>query len=120
MGLRPAHIRYMALVWTGLFCGFAGALLASNAGSFVDNMTSGRGYIALAALILGGWRPIPALGACLMFGFFDALQLQLQGQPLFGQTLPPELYQSLPDLVTLLALAGFFGKNRAPSGLGKP
>lgn len=120
MGLKPVKVRFMALLWTGIFTGIAGALVVSNAGSFTDNMTAGRGFIALAALILGGWRPIPALFACLFFGFLDGLQLQLQGEPLFGQTIPVEFWQGLPYLVTILALAGLLGKGkRAPSGLGR-
>lgn len=120
MGLQPFRVRLNALLATGTLTGLAGALIASNAGSFSDGMTSGRGYIALAALILAGWKPVPALVACLMFGFFEALQLQLQGVRLFGQVVPGELWQALPYIVTLLALAGLLGKNRPPAGLGKP
>ncbi len=119
MGLSPVAIRFKALVMTGVCCGIAGALIVSSAGSFVDQMTAGRGFIALAALILGGWRPIPALLACLVFGFFDALQIQLQGTELAGAKLPPEFWKALPYLATLAAMAGLLGKNRAPSGLGK-
>ncbi len=119
MGLSPVVIRFKALVMTGVCCGIAGALIVSSAGSFVDQMTAGRGFIALAALILGGWRPIPALLACLVFGFFDALQIQLQGTELAGAKLPPEFWKALPYIATLGAMAGLLGKNRAPSGLGK-
>lgn len=120
MGLQPAKIRFGALALTGLFCGLAGALIVSNAGSFTENMTGGRGFIALAALILGGWRPWPTLAACLLFGFFQALQLQLQGTPILGADIPSEVWNSLPYLVTLVALAGLLGRNRAPAGLGEP
>lgn len=120
MGVNPVHVRLFALLWTGIFCGLGGTLIVTNAGSFSDEMTAGRGYIALAALILGGWRPLPTLLACLAFGFFEAINLQMQGQSFFGQTIPREFWQSLPYLVTLVALAGFLGKNKPPSGLGRP
>lgn len=120
MGVSPVRVRFLALVATGVFCGLAGALVVSQATRFVDGMTAGRGYIALAALILGGWRPIPAAIACLAFGMFQALQIQLQGTELAGARIPPEVWQSLPYLVTVIALAGFMGRrSRAPSGLGK-
>lgn len=119
MGISPKAVRFYALLATGLFCGLAGALIVSSAGSFVDQMTAGRGFIALAALILGGWRPIPALIACVVFGFFDSLQIQLQGTELAGAKLPPEFWKALPYLATLAALCGLVGKNRAPSGLGR-
>lgn len=120
MGVSPLRVRWQSLVFTGVFCGLGGALVVTSAGSYVDNITAGRGYIALAALILGGWRPLPALAACIVFGFFEALQLQLQGTALAGVKLPPEFWKALPYLATLFALAGFVGKNKAPSGLGKP
>lgn len=120
MGVQPVKVRTLALLWTGIFTGLGGSLIVTNAGSYSENMTAGRGYIALAALILGGWKPLPALGACVAFGFFDALQLNLQGTSLLGGTVPPEFWQSLPYLVTVLALAGMVGKNRAPAGLGRP
>ena len=119
MGVNPLRVRAWALVGTGLLAGLAGVLIAFNAGGYQDNMTAGRGYIALAALILGGWRPIPAMVGCLLFAFFEALQINLQGRPLFGVEIPNEMFQAMPYLVTLLALAGFLGNNKAPSGLGK-
>ncbi len=120
MGLDPVKVRYLALVATGLLCGLSGALICSNSGSFRDNMTAGRGFIALAALIIGGWRPLPTLAACLGFGLIEALQLHLQGTQLAGAAVPTEFWTSLPYLVTLVAMAGLLGKNRAPAGLGKP
>lgn len=121
LGVQPIVVRFGALVLTGIFCGLAGDLIVNNAGRYVDNMTAGRGYIALAALILGGWRPIPTLLACFGFGFVMAVQLQFQGSPLFGFELPPEFWSMLPFIVTVIALAGLLGgKNRAPSGLGQP
>lgn len=120
MGVFPQRIRFACLLATGVFCGIAGALIVSNAGSYTDNMTAGRGFIALAALIIGGWRPLPAFAACLAFGLFQQLQIQLQGTAVFGVELPRELWLSLPYLATLIALAGLLGKNRTPAGLGKP
>lgn len=120
MGVQPRQVRYMALVWTGVFCGLGGLVIATNAGSYSENMTAGRGYIALAALILGGWRAPQAFMACIGFAFFQALELNLQGTATMGLTLPAEFWHALPYLVTLLALAGFLGKGRAPAGLGRP
>jgi len=120
MGLEPVKVRYLALMATGLLCGVAGALIVSNSGNFSENMTAGRGYIALAALIIGGWRPIPTLVACLVFGLIQASQLHFQGTQLAGANVPPEFWNALPYLVTLIALAGLLGKSRAPAGLGKP
>jgi simple sugar transport system permease protein len=119
MGVQPVKVRFFGLLATGVLTGIAGVELVSYTGVFTDNMTAGRGYIALAALILGGWRPIPALIACLAFGFFSALQVQLQGSPIFGIQLPSQFWAALPYLVTIVALAGFLGKNRTPAGLGK-
>lgn len=119
MGINPVKVRFLSLTWTGVFTGLAGALIVTNAGSFSDGMTSGRGYIALAALILGGWRPVQALAACVLFGSIFAVQLQFQGLPIGGLKLPNELWQSLPYLVTLLAVAGMIGKGKAPAGLGR-
>jgi simple sugar transport system permease protein len=119
VGLQPLKVRFMGLLATGVSCGIAGAMIFTSAGQFTEGMTAGRGFIALAALILGGWRPLPALGACVAFGFFQALQLQLQGTKLAGADLPAEVFSSLPYLVTIIALAGFLGKSKAPAGLGR-
>jgi simple sugar transport system permease protein len=116
-GLKPKTIRWQALLMTGLLCGLAGTLIASNAGRFSSEMTAGRGYIALAALILGGWRPWPTLAAAAAFGFFSSLQLMLQGT---ASAIPSEFWQSLPYLVALLAIALLPGKKLEPQGLGRP
>ncbi len=120
MGIQPIRVRLFGLLATGILTGIAGVELVAYTGVFTDNMTSGRGYIALAALILGGWRPLPTFMACVVFGFFSALRLQLQGTPLFGAQLPSQLWAALPYLVTIIALAGLLGRNRTPAGLGKP
>lgn len=120
MGVEPRRIRLLALVGTGFLTGLGGCLIVSNAGSFTDGMTAGRGFIALAALILGGWRPLPALAGCAAFGLTEALQLQLQGTPFAGASIPTEAWNALPYLATLAALAGRRGRGGAPSGLGEP
>ena len=120
MGVFPHRVRFLGLLATGLCTGLAGALIVTNAGSYTDNMTAGRGFIALAALIIGGWRPIRTLVACLVFGMFQQLQIQLQGVQMLGFEMPREVWLCLPYFVTIVALAGFLGKNRTPAGLGKP
>ena len=88
---------------------------------FLRDMSAGRGYIALAALIFGKWRPWPVLGACLLFAAADAVQVRLQGAilPAIG-TVPVQLIQALPYLITVAILAGFVGTARPPRALGKP
>jgi len=120
MGVRPLRVRFLAQIATGVLTGLAGAMILSNVTRFTNEMTAGRGYIALAALIIGGWRPIQAALACLAFGLFDAIQLQLQGTNIMGAKIPSEAWSALPYLVTVIALAGFLGRSRAPLGLGKP
>jgi ABC-type uncharacterized transport system permease subunit len=117
-GISVQRQRYLGLCWTGVLCGLAGAdlSLALNAG-FVRDMTAGRGYIALAALIMGKWRPLPAAAACLLFAFADALEGRLQGT-LPG--IPVQLVAVLPYILTVLVLAGFIGKARAPKAIGVP
>ena len=119
MGLSPGRIRFVALFATGLFTGLAGALLVSDAAIYTNNITAGRGYIALAALVVGGWRPLPTLMVCLGLGFLGSLQLRFQGTDVLA-VIPSQAWASLPYLVTIIALAGFLGKNRTPAGLGKP
>jgi simple sugar transport system permease protein len=119
MGVNPALVRLRGLAFSGLLCGVAGAAIVSNAGQFVQEMTAGRGFIALAALILGGWRPIPAALACVGFGFCSALEIVWQGSVVFGARIPPEAWTALPYFVTILALAGFAAKTRSPAGMGK-
>jgi len=121
-GIPVARLRYQALLCTGLLCGIAGAdlSLAQSAGFFRD-MTAGRGYLALAALIFGKWRPLPTLLACLLFAFADAVQTRLQGValPVIG-VIPVQFIQALPYILTVLLLAGFVGKARPPKAIGMP
>jgi len=121
-GVSVAWLRYRALMITGVLCGLAGAYLSLAAGAgFTRNMTAGRGYLALAALIFGRWRPVPTALACLLFAFADAAQTRLQGAalPLLG-VVPVELVSALPYALTVLLLAGFVGASRAPRALGIP
>ena len=121
-GVSVLRLRYTALTLNGLLCGLAGSylVLAQNA-SFGPNMTAGRGYMALAAMIFGQWRPLPAMGACLLFGFLDTVAVRLQGVklPQVGE-IPVQAIQALPYLLTVLLLAGFIGRNVAPQALGRP
>jgi ABC-type uncharacterized transport system permease subunit len=121
-GISVDFLRYRAVVLGGILCGFAGAYLAiaQNAG-FQRDMTAGRGYIALAAMIFGKWKPLPALYACLLFGFLDAGAPLLQGVKIYGNTeLPVQLIQALPYALTVILLAGFIGKAIPPRAIGKP
>jgi len=120
-GLSIARLRYRALVVNGGLCGIAGACLSMAEGDgFLRDMSAGRGYLALAALIFGKWRPGPVLLACLLFAFADAVQARLQGQAILGIAVPVELIQALPYLVTVVVLAGFVGTARPPRALGTP
>jgi len=121
-GISVAALRYRALVVTGILCGLAGAYLSIAAGAgFTRTMTAGRGYLALAALIFGRWRPVPTALACLMFAFADAAQTRLQGASLPGVgVVPVELVGAIPYILTVLLLAGFVGVARAPRALGIP
>ncbi|MBX3096775.1 MAG: ABC transporter permease [Fimbriimonadaceae bacterium] len=119
MGLSPIRVRVGALLTTGILCGLGGALILTNAGGFTDGMTAGRGFIALAAVILAGWRPGAAVAAALAFGAIEALRIQLQGAPVFGVEIPTEAWASLPYIATLIALTGFLGKTSPPAGLGR-
>ena len=121
-GVSVALTRYLALIGNGALCGLAGCylVLAQNA-AFAPQMTAGRGFMALAAMIFGKWHPVGALWACLLFGFLDALSIRLQGTKLPGiGEIPVQLVQALPYLLTVILLAGFIGKATAPKALGSP
>jgi len=121
-GISVDWLRYRAVLIGGLLTGIAGTYLAiaQNAG-FTHEMTAGQGYIALAALIFGKWRPYPALGACLLFGLLDAIAVRLQGVhiPSIGEV-PVQLIQALPYLMTVILLGGLIGKAVAPKAIGIP
>jgi simple sugar transport system permease protein len=115
LGLSVGLHRTLGVLISGAFAGLAGAWLASEQHSFTDGMTGGRGYIALAAMIVGKWSPLGAAAACLLFGAAEALQITLQ-----GSRFPNEVLQMLPYLVTMLALAGFIGRAIPPRSVGVP
>ena len=121
-GISVSGLRYRAVIIAGILCGIAGAYLSiAHGAGFVREMTAGKGYIALAALIFGNWRPVPALAACLMFGFLDAVAARLQGVevPVLGQ-IPTDLILVLPYVLTVILLAGFIGKATPPRAIGTP
>jgi general nucleoside transport system permease protein len=121
-GVSVAWLRYRAVLLCGVLTGIAGTYIsiAENAG-FSRDMTAGQGFIALAAMIFGKWRPYPALGACLLFGLLDAVAIRLQGLRIAGiGEVPVQLIQALPYGLTVLLLAGFIGKAVAPRASGIP
>jgi len=121
-GISVAWLRYRAVMCDGVLCGFAGAYLSmAMTSGFVKDMTAGRGYIALAALIFAKWRPVQVMFACLLFGFLDALGIRMQGNalPFIGQV-PGQLIQALPYILTVVLLAGFIGKAIPPRAGGQP
>ena len=121
-GISVRGIRYTAVVIAGVLCGFAGTYLSvSQAAAFLPQMTAGKGFIALAALVFAKWRPGPALLTCLLFGFLDAVAIRLQGVsvPPFGEV-PVQAIQALPYLLTVVLLAGFVGRAVAPKASGIP
>jgi len=121
-GVSVVLMRYQAVMIAGVLCGIAGAYLSTAHGAgFVREMTAGKGYIALAAMIFGNWRPKQALYACLMFGFLDAVAARLQGVelPYFGQ-ISTDLVLALPYVLTVIFLAGFIGKATPPAAIGVP
>lgn len=118
-GISVVLMRYQAIIITGLLCGLAGAYFSIAQGSgFGNNMTAGKGYIALAALIFAKWKPVPAMFTCLLFGFLDALQIRLQGAQLGGVEIPVQAIQALPYVLTVVLLAGFIGKAVGPKAGG--
>jgi ABC-type uncharacterized transport system permease subunit len=121
-GVSVTRLRYAALTLNGMLCGLAGSyLVLAQSASFSPNMTAGRGFMALAALIFGRWYPVGALWACLLFGFLDAAAIRMQGVslPLIGEV-PVQAIQALPYVLTVVLLAGFIGKAVAPKALGRP
>ncbi len=121
-GISVTRLRYQALIIGGILCGLAGAYLSTGQGaSFSDNMTAGRGFIALAALIFAKWKPVPVLWTCLLFGVLSAAQIRLQGVEflLIGEV-PVQAIQALPYILTVVLLAGFIGRSVAPKAVGQP
>ncbi len=118
VGIDVIRIRYRAMILAGAIAGFAGSYLSlASAGSFQINMSAGKGFIALAAMIFGGWTPIGAFGAALVFGFADATQGLLS---ILGVDVPPQLLNSVPYVVTIIIVAGVVGRVRGPAASGRP
>jgi ABC-type uncharacterized transport system permease subunit len=116
-GVNVARIRYAGVLLSGALAAIGGAYLSIGQSSlFTRNMTAGRGFIALAALIFGKWRPVQTMLACLLFGVAEALSIQMQGV----SQIPVQFIQIIPYVLTIVVLAGFIGHSRAPRALGLP
>lgn len=122
-GVSVNRIRYIGVILSGALAGIGGAYLSIGQSSlFTRNMAAGRGFIALAALIFGKWRPVQTMLACLLFGFAEALTIQMQGVKLLpnGEEIPVQFIQMIPYVLTIVVLAGFIGQSRAPKAIGIP
>jgi len=117
VGISVYRVRYIAVIVSGMLAAMGGAYLSIGfVGSFNENMTAGRGFIALAAVIFGKWRPFGALGACLLFGGSTALAFRLQDEA----DISANLLSTLPYVLTLVALVGLVGRSRPPAAVGRP
>ena len=117
-GVSVVRIRYAGVLLSGVLAAIGGAYLSIGQSSlFTRNMTAGRGFIALAALIFGKWRPVQTMFACLLFGFAEAASIQMQG---VIPNVRVEYIQIIPYILTMVVLAGFIGASRAPKALGQP
>ncbi|HEY8413541.1 MAG TPA: ABC transporter permease [Pyrinomonadaceae bacterium] len=122
-GVSVSGMRYSGVLLAGILAGLGGAYLSIGQSSlFTRNMTAGRGFIALAALIFGKWRPVQTLLACLLFGFTEAVSIQMQGvfKLPSGEDIPVQFIQMVPYVLTIVVLAGFIGSSRPPRALGVP
>jgi ABC-type uncharacterized transport system permease subunit len=115
LGIGVRRMRFAGVILSGALAGLGGAFLALNTHQFVKNMSAGRGFIALAAMIFGKWSPLGALGASLLFGYAEAVQMGLQ-----GQRVPTQFVQMIPYVLTMVALVGVMGRARPPAAVGKP
>jgi len=117
-GVSVSRLRYSGVLLSGALAAIGGAYLSIGQSSlFTRNMTAGRGFIALAALIFGKWRPVQTMLACLLFGFAEAVAIQMQGVIPHVRV---EYIQIIPYVLTMIVLAGFIGVSRAPRALGRP
>ena len=117
LGVKVRMYKMYGILICGFLSALAGIWLASNQNSYSDGMIAGRGYIALAAMIIGKWKPTNIFFACLMFAFFEAMEISLQ---ISGIDIPSQLIQMLPYAVTILVLIGFIGKTKPPAADGVP
>jgi simple sugar transport system permease protein len=116
-GIPAARFQYLAVLFGGFLGGIAGGVLViAQAGSFAEGMSAGRGFIAIAIVVLGRWHPLGAAMAALVFGAASALQYLFQAM---GWTLPYQAFLALPYILTLLGLAGIAGRSAAPANLGR-
>ena len=113
LSLSRARWQYFGVILSGIFAGAGGCFLASEVRYFTKNITAGRGYVALAAVIFGNWRPLYGVAACLLFGFASSLELAQQWK------IPAQLIKSFPHILTMIVLAGLVGRSRPPAALGK-
>lgn len=121
VGISVVRMRYTGVLISGALAGIAGAFISFNVSSYTENMVAGNGFIALAALIFGKWKPVGVMLACLLFGFSQALASRLSGVSWLPDLLQsPDILNALPYLITLIALAGFVGKSIGPAAAGKP
>ena len=121
-GVSVERTRYLAMLVAGVLCSFSGAYLAIvQSGFFLRDMSAGAGYLALTAMVFGNWRPLHTVLGCLMFGFFGAVQIQIEGVdlPVVGR-IPGSLIQMIPYVLTVVVLAGLMAKSVAPKALGRP
>ena len=118
LGVRVARIRWQAVLLSGALAGLGGAWLALENRSFVSDMASGRGYLALVAVIMGNWRPVGTALACVFFAAARALQFQLKAAGVLD--IPDSLASLVPYVLTMILLAGFIGRSRPPASLGRP
>jgi simple sugar transport system permease protein len=123
-GVNVIRLRYAAVMISGVLAAIGGAFLSTGQSSlFTRGMSAGRGFIALAALILAKWKPVPVLFACLFFGFTEAMTIQIQGASwarIGDEQLPIQFIEMIPYVLTIIVLAGFIGLSRAPKSLGVP
>jgi ABC-type uncharacterized transport system permease subunit len=116
LGVAPDRVRWAAVLLAGGLAGLAGVWLAADQRQFVAGMSNGRGYIALAAMIFGNWRPVWAAAACLLFGLAEGVQIALQAA---GVGVPGWAVQMLPYVLTMVTLAGWIGRAKPPRALGR-
>jgi len=121
-GVSVERTRYLAMFIAGVLCSFSGAYISIiQSGFFLRDMTAGAGYLALTAMVFGNWRPAYTAIGCVMFGFFSAVQIQIEGVdlPVVGR-IPGSLIQMIPYVVTVIVLAGLMAKSVAPKAIGRP
>jgi simple sugar transport system permease protein len=116
VGINVYAVRYSCVILSGILAGLGGVALSHASGSFNDNMTGGKGFIALAAMIIGNWRPFGAFAAALLFGLADALAIRLQLYAVSASS----LFRILPFVLTLIAVAGVIGRPTPPAASGRP